>query len=111
MSSERALPRTQRRIEFQAYEAMRRSPVYASVGHAVLVEFIKIGNDYHGKPVETRNVRSKAVCGVQVGKGSGRPYEAPVNCRRCLAILKRMEASGVGEEALAASVLRAALAA
>lgn len=108
--SEHTLPKSQRRVEFQAYQSMRRSPVYASVGHAVLVEFIKIGSDYSGKPVETRNVRSKALCDVQVGKGSGKPYDAPVNCKRCLTRLRQIEAAGVGEIALAASIMREKLA-
>ncbi|HEY2638939.1 MAG TPA: hypothetical protein VGI66_03520 [Streptosporangiaceae bacterium] len=107
---------TEKKVTFEAFEAYRRSPVYASVGHASRVLSVKLGNgnDFRGQPIWSRNVASKALCGVQIGKGSGGSrYDAPVNCSRCLAQLRKLERTGrdghASPEAIAAAELLGAM--
>jgi hypothetical protein len=93
-------------ISYQVRAATRRSRSQIPLGHAAKAERIKIGNDYHGKPVGNPVVAAKALCGTDVSRGG--EYGAPVNCRRCIAKLRQMVASapptGASQQAVAAQL-------
>lgn len=79
---------------YRTAQSFRRSRYHAPVVHAVLVERVKIGNNYKGEPIYTENWRHTAPCGVHV-EGPPRDWEnATVNCKGCRAKLRHIERTG-----------------
>jgi hypothetical protein len=93
--TERALPRSEKKITFEAFPSYRTSRIYAALGHAVRVESVRLGSNYRGEPIWSRASTDRALCDTQVNKGI--PYEAPVNCKRCLRELRKLELTGRGD--------------
>jgi hypothetical protein len=79
------LPRFSTETVYLLGQALRRSWKTARPTHIFVVERIKIGTSYHGKPIYSVRGNHKALCGVyapdQCDDQSGGPESA--SCMKC----------------------------
>lgn len=79
------LPHSTRVIEYKlgwrGFTSSHRSA--ARPTHIVKSEHVKLGNDYHGKPIFTTNWNHKALCGVRVVPVDEQAGPETAACARC----------------------------